>query len=336
VIYAAFLSVVLLGIVALGSVEGNGGSATGFLLSAAFSWAVFLKRVDLIGWISVGEHERLAGLGVGGVAGFALGKRAARTPARAARSATVAGGRQVRERSRLGSEATRRTARGSLEDSARSLAEVRLREARETVAAHERSGAGDGEDRKTRSGASATTPSARHGERSRGGSARSGGGGKPGGRSRAASPLPERYRAAKELVARAARNERSGGERWTRKDLARFAREDRALLQDSKDPADHSHRIGMDRARFEQLQGPDRERAARQIEKARRRDARRLEVSAESDGRPASDRPRLALERVRQIAGGDAPRRREHLRSLRRERRSRDHLSPRRNLSRGA
>ena len=44
VIYAAFLSVVLLGIVILGSVDGAGGSATGFLLSAAFSWAVFLKR----------------------------------------------------------------------------------------------------------------------------------------------------------------------------------------------------------------------------------------------------------------------------------------------------
>jgi hypothetical protein len=336
VIYAAFLSVVLLGIVTLGTVEGDGGSATGFLLSAAFSWAVFLKRGELIGCISVGEHERLAGLGVSGIAGFALGRRAARTPARAARSATVAGSRHVRERSRLGTEATRRTARGSLDDSARSLAEVRLREARETVAAHERSRAADREDRKTRSGPIATTPSAKPGERTRGGSARAGGESNPGDHSRAAPPLPERYRAAEELLARAARNETRGGERWTRKDLAGFAREDRALLRDSNDPADHSHRIGMDRSRFEGLEGPDRERAARQIEKARHRDAQRLEVSSASDGHPATERPRLALERLRQIADGDASPRREHLRALRRERRTHDHRFPRRNLSRGA
>jgi hypothetical protein len=336
VIYAAFLSVVLLGIVTLGSVEGDGGSATGFLLSAAFSWAVFLKRGELIGWISVGEHEHLAGLGVGGIAGFALGRRVARTPARAARSATVAGSRHVRERSRLGTEATRRTARGSLDDSARSLAEVRLREARETVAAHERSLAADGEDRKTRSGPRATTPSTKRGERTRGGSARAGGGSNPGDHSRAAPPQPERYRAAKELLARAARNETSGGGSWTRKDLAGFAREDRALLRNSNDPADHSHRIGMERSRFEGLDGPDRERTAQQIERARHRDAQRLEVSSDSDGHPATDRPRLVLERVRQVADGDASPRREHLRALRRERRTHDHQFPRRNLSRGA
>jgi hypothetical protein len=337
VIYAAFLSVVLFGIVILGSVEGNGGSATGFLLSAAFSWAVFLKRGDLIGWISVGEHERLAGLGVGGIAGFAIGRRAARSPARAVTKGAAVASRRSRERSRLVTETTRRTARDSLDGSARALADVRLREARETVAAHERSRAGAGEDRKTRSGPTATTPTAKQVERSRGGSTRSVGRDRPdGGRVLDAPPPPERLRAAKELVARAARNEKSGGESWTRRDLAGFAREDSALLRDSTDPADHSHRIGMERSRFERLQGPDRERAAEQIEKARHRDARRLEVSADVDGRPAIDRPRLALERVRQLADGDAPRRREHLRTLRRERRSRDHQFPRRNLSRGA
>jgi hypothetical protein len=339
VIYAAFLSVVLFGIVILGSVDGSGGSATGFLLSAAFSWAVFLKRGELVGWISVGEHERLAGLGVGGVAGFALGKRAARTPARAARSATVAGGRQVRERRKLGAEATRRTAKTSLDDSARALAEVRLREAHQTVDAYERARP-VGEGPRSRGAAD----EARSPEPPRSGSAR-GRGATDAARSRrsptsgraggADSPPPGRYRAAKELLARADRNEKSGGERWTRKDLAGFAREDRALLRDSRDPADHAHRIGMERSRFEQLQGPDRERAAEQIEKARSRDARRLDVSSETGGRAALDRPRLALERVRQVAGGDAPRRREHLRTLRRERRSRGHLAPRRNLSRG-
>jgi hypothetical protein len=337
VIYAAFLSVVLLGIVTLGSVEGSAGSATGFLLSAAFSWAVFLKRGDLIGWISVGEHERLAGLGAGGVAGFALGRRTARAPARAARSATTAGAHRARERRRLGAEATRRTARGSLDGSARALADVRLQEARETVAAHERSGAGDGEDRKARSGPKSATPSTKEGEGARGGAKRPAA---PEGREgRRASPAPasaERLRSAKELIARAERNEGRGGERWSRRDLASFAREDRALLRDSSDLADHSHRIGMERSRFEQLSGPDRERATEQIEKARRRDAQRVEISTDPDPGPRLERPRLALERLRQSADGEGSERREHLRTLRRERRSRDYRSPRRNLSRGA
>ena len=65
VIYAAFLSIVLLGISILGAVNGPAGSATGFLLSVAFTWAVFLKRAELIGWISVGEAERSAARGIG-------------------------------------------------------------------------------------------------------------------------------------------------------------------------------------------------------------------------------------------------------------------------------
>jgi hypothetical protein len=343
VIYAAFLSVVLLGILTLGSVDGAGGSATGFLLSAAFAWAVFLKRHDLIGWISVGEHERLAGLRVGGLAGFALGRRAARAPAKVATSGATLAARHTRERSRLRTEATRRTARGSLEDSARALADARLGEAKETVAAHERSRISHGEDRRTRSGPRTTTPSAGKGEPARGGSEAPAS--VPGGRradrlprskSDPSAPPPEPYRAAKELVARATRNEQRGGERWTRRDLQAFAREDRDLLRTSSDPADHAHRIGLDRRRFEELSGPDREQAAQRIEKARRRDARRLEVGTDQGEHPARERPRLALERIRQLGEGAAPDRRQHLRALRRERRSRDHLAPRRNLSRGA
>jgi hypothetical protein len=335
VIYAAFLSVVLLGIVVLGSIDGAGGSATGFLLSAAFAWAVFLKRHDLIGWISVGEHERLAGLGVGGVAGFALGRRAAPAPARAVTKGAAAASRRSREHSHVVTEATRRTARDSLADSARTLADVRLREARETVAAHERSRVGDGEDRKTRSGPPATTHSKKEHGPARGGSTR------PGGRAerddrRARPAPPEPVRAAKELIARAERNEQRGGERWSRRDLQGFVRQDRELLRGSTDPVDHAHRIGLDRRRFEQLSGPERERAEERIEKARRRDAKRLEVSADDGGHPARERPRLALERVRQLGEGASPKRREHLRALRRERRGRDRLATRRNLSRGA
>jgi hypothetical protein len=340
VIYAAFLSVVLLGIVVLGSVDGAGGSATGFLLSAAFSWAVFLKRQELIGWISVGEHERLAGLGTAGVAGFALGRRAARSPARAVTKGAAAASTRTRERSRLATEATRRTAKDSLGQSARALADVRLREARETVAAEGRPG---------RNGAPGYPPDPSTAERPKtrrtdaSGDAVHRDAEAPRAQPRSARPAdpapsgpPERVRAARELVARARRNQAGGGERWRAEDVRRFAREDRDLLRNSTDPADHAHRIGLERSRFEELRGGDRERAEAQIEKARRRDARRLEVSTGSDGRGAAERPRLALERIRQLGEGEAPRRREHLRRLRRERRSQDHLAPRRNLSRGA
>jgi hypothetical protein len=340
VIYAAFLSIVLMGIVVLGSVDGAGGSATGFLLSAAFSWAIFLKRHELIGWISVGEHERLAGLGVGGLAGFAFGRRAARAPARAARSATVATARQARERSERRSEATRRIARGSLDDSARSLGDARLREARETVAAHDPTQPGRSSQAEVPGSAREVAASGRDARKSHPD-------GSPAQDRQARSPKSSdpvqpgrqpagRHRAAKELIARAERNEARGGERWTRRDLAGFAREDRRLLRESSDPAEHAHRIGMDRRSFEELRGPDREQAARRIEKARRRDAQRLEVDSRSEGHPVAGRPRLALERLRQVGEGAAPDRREHLRALRRERRSRDQPSPRRNLSRGA
>lgn len=338
VIYAAFLSIVLLGIVVLGSVDGAGGSATGFLLSAAFAWAVFLKRHDLIGWIRVGEHERLAGLGVDGLAGFAIGRRAVRTPARAARSASLATARQARERKELRTEATRRVARDSLEGSARALGDARLREAREMVTAHEPT-----EPDGPRPGRPGDSPAAGLGEIRRRSAARSSGRlPRPAETPRPdleqeaseAAPTPERRRA-QELIARAERNEARGGERWTRRDLAAFAREDRRLLRTSEDPADHAHRIGLDRRRFERLTGPDRERAVEQIEKARRRDARRLELGAE-DRHPAGQPARLAFERLRQVGEGALPERREHLRRLRRERRGRGRPSPRRNLSRGA
>jgi hypothetical protein len=338
VVYAAFLSIVLLGIVVLGSVDGAGGSATGFLLSAAFAWAVFLRRHELIGWISVGEHERLAGVGIGGLAGFALGRRAARGSARAARSATVATTRGSRERKEMRVEATRRVAGDSLDETARALGDARLREARETVADHRlRKADREGSDRRTgssgpnsRPGPSGADPDdARRRSRSRKrGGEHDGGPSEP-------EPTPDRVRAAEELVARARRNEARRGERWGRRDLDRFAREDRRLLRESKDPADHAHRIGLDRLRFEKLHGAERERAEERIEKARRRDLQRLEVSAE-DRHPAGQPARLAFERLRQVGEGALPERLEHLRALRRERRDRDRLGPRRRPRRGA
>jgi hypothetical protein len=336
VVYAAFLSIVLLGIVILGAVDGPGGSATGFLLSAAFSWAVFLKRGDLIGWISVGDHEHLAGVGVGALAGFGLARRVGRAPARTARTASGNARERIRERTALGAEATRRTAGDAVGRSARALANQRYQEAERTVAAYELGGAQE-----------VARPVAAQG------SARPKAPTPP----RAAKPAPvlevarrdpraplprdvdrptaERYRAAKELVSTARRNEERGGERWSKRDLARFVSEDRELLRRSEDPADHAHRAGYERSRFEELKGPERERAEQQIEKARKRDVQRLEVATEKPARVAGQ-GRQALERVRQSADGEGATRRDHLRGLRRERRSRHHLAPRRNLSRGA
>jgi hypothetical protein len=346
VIYAAFLSVVLFGIVILGSVDGSGGSATGFLLASAFSWAVFLKRSDLIGWISVGDHEHLAGVGIGGLAALGLATRLGRSPARRARTAAAATPARTRERSRLSTEATRRTARDSLAGSARALGDERLREARRTIAAYEEPRPSLSARETSRPDPVQTRPGPVTPDRS--GTAAPDGPhrGASTDRSRASAPdsparspeipTPERYRAAKELVARAERNSEGGGERWTRKDVARFAKEDRELLRASTDPAEHAHRAGYERARFETLEGPDRDRAEARIEKARRRDLQRLEVTTKPEQAAATDRPNLLAERGRQLAGGEGPNRRTHLRTLKRERRRTDHLTPRRNLSRGA
>jgi hypothetical protein len=343
VIYAAFLSVVLLGIVVLGSVDGSGGSATGFLLSAAFSWAVLLKRHDLIGWISVGEHERLAGLGVGALAGFGFARRAGATPVRAARTASQSVVRSARERSSLGAEATRRTARAKVAESARALAEQRHREAAETVAAFETRT--DGQTvgsqpagSRVRSSDSAA-PREMDGQKAEpsptGNPSESGAAtGREAREAENPRPTPERYRAAKQLLARARRNEERGGDEFSERDLARFAAEDRELLRNSTDPGDHAHRAGFERERFDELKGPERQRAEERIEKARKRDLQRLDLVGETPT-AVLGKARQVAERVRQGGEGEAVDRRVHLRSLRRERRGRDHLS-RRNLSRGA
>jgi hypothetical protein len=238
-------------------------------------------------------------------------------------------------------EATRRVAGDSLDETARALGDARLREALETVADHRLRTADERRsDRRTRSsgrnrrpGPSGTGAPDPDDPRRRSRSRRRGGG--HDGRASEPDPTPDHVRAAEELIDRARRNEARRGERWTRRDLDRLAREDRRLLRESRDPADHAHRIGLDRRRFERLQGAERERAEERIEKARRRDLGRLEVSAE-DRHPAGQPALLAFERLRQIGEGALPERLEHLRALRRERRGREYPDPRRRPRRGA
>jgi hypothetical protein len=149
-----------------------------------------------------------------------------------------------------------------------------------------------------------------------------------------ATTREERYRAAKRLLAGAERNQQRFGVRWSDRDLERFAAEDRELLQRSRDPADHSHRAGYERAQFEALRGDERERAEAEIEKARRRDLKRVTLTSEPPGRVVG-RGRVAAERVRQGLEGAGGERRRRLRALRRERRL-DQTPERRYLSRGA
>jgi len=326
VIYAAFLSIVLLGISILGRVDGSGGSATGFLLSSAFTWSVFLKRTELIGLLSIGEPERAAGrgIGLGGFMALSAGRKVSRGAGDSLRGVARRGADWHRERRSLGVEATRETARGSLRNSARALADQRYKDARQTV---ERFEAPSSERSK---GAPRETgqPGSRVGAAGRRAATDSGRGA-----AAETGPSREQYEEARGLIARAERNQSRLGKRWSDRDLQRFAKEDGELLRRSHDPAEHSHRAGIERTRFEALRGPDRERAEVEIEKARKRDLRRLSVS--QPGRKIADRPRVVAERVRQGVEGSASERRTQLQKLRRERRPIDRLAPRRNLSRG-
>ncbi len=319
VIYAALLSVVLAGI----SILGGLGGASGFLLSCAFTWSVFLKRAELVGWLSIGEVEPGHGRGfVGQIVALSTARRMARGVSGAVKGVGGRATSWASTRATEGGEATRRTARGSLRDSARALADQRHREARRTVTEYE----------------------ARHGRPGRAGGKGSWGV-RVGCRPRLAQPAVgsaaqppavadrERYERARELVARAERNQRSLGERWSERDLGRFAAEDRALLEGSRDPADHAHRAGYERASFEALRGPEREQAEEAIEKARKRDRQRL-LATDPPGRVAG-RGRQAVEALRQHGEGSTQQRREHLRGLRRERRAANAFPARRNMSRG-
>jgi hypothetical protein len=328
VIYAAFLSIVLLGISILGRSDGSGGSATGFLLASAFTWSVFLKRTAVIGLLSIGESGRGGerGFGLGGIAGLTAGRKLTRGAGESLRGVARRGADLHRQRRSLGVEATRETARSSLQGSARALADQRYAEAKQTVERFEAPASGRGAESRDQ----LRPPGS--GERDKvvdPSTDRSAAGDGPG-----SAPTRERYEAARSLVVRVKRNEDRLGERWSDRDLQGFAQKDRELLESSSEPKDHAHRAGISRSSFEELRGPERERAEVEIEKARKRDLARLSVS--EPGSRATDRPRLAVERVRQGLDGSNSERRSELQRLRRERRSSEHLAPRRNLSRGA
>jgi hypothetical protein len=304
-------------------------------MSSAFAWAVFLKRAELVGWMSIGEAERGERGFVGKMAAFTLARRLSQSTGGAVKGVGRRGANWARTRSAERGEATRETAKGSLQDSARALADQRYRQAKRTVGRVESEPAPDGD----------IGPDAAKGSKGRKGEKVAAGTPEPVAaprrgedrRPRAAREVDhprEGYEQARSLLTRADRNQRQLGRRWSDRDLERFEAEDRELLRHSRNPADHAHRAGYDRAQFEELQGPDRERAEAAIEKATKRDRQRLDVAGSVPGRVIG-RPRQSAEGLRQRYEGEGPRRREQLQRLRRDRRAASHLAARRNLSRG-
>jgi hypothetical protein len=280
-----------------------------------------------------------------------MGGRVAGVPGGALRGVARRAGELHRSRRALGAAATRETAKHSLQGSARALAEQRYSAAAQTVRDFEGAGAaatsaaaaklskggrgtgkGDAERPLERAAGSGAVAEGGRGQRPAD-SIRSAGKSRGG-----ASPTPERYRRAKELLSQVERNQARLGERWSGRDLRRFEAEDQELLENSRDPADHAHRAGYERTRFEALSGPERQRAEEEIERARKRDSKRQAVASMLPGR-IRGRRRQGAERMRQATeeAGDfgSSGRYEQLRRLRRERRA-DPLTSRRNMSRGA
>lgn len=188
VIYAAFLSVVMLGITVLGTALGGG--ATGFLLAAAFSWAVFLKRSELVGFMTIEPTPSggAASLGTEFAAYKAarLGGRLVGAPLQVAGGLGRRTGRLVAHRVRSGDEATREAARGGLADGARALADERYREALRTVGDYEAQSSGpstgtSGSDDPTKSRDEGSTETSQSDKRRKGGKRRQGSTGSSGG-----------------------------------------------------------------------------------------------------------------------------------------------------------
>ena len=294
--------------------------------ACAFTWSVFLKRAELVGWMNFGEAERLAGkMLVTQLAALGGERRAKRREDRAERGGARRGEGKAPAGGAERKPQSAETARKGLGESTLALAEQRHREATGTVRAFEARG-GHVWPRSQASperapGDLTATPRGR---------------GEP---APATRPPTEsewhRYEQAKGLLERTTADERRGGEKWTPAHLAKVAEEDRELLRRSADPADHAHRAGFDRRQFEELRGPERERAIEAIEKARLRDQQRLEVVSAEPGR-VRGRSRRPAEGRRPPRKEESPaQRRERLQRLRRERQRTPDRGLRRNLSRG-
>jgi hypothetical protein len=158
IVYAAFLSVVLLGMTILGKV----GDATGFLLACAFAWAVFLKRIELIGWMSVGDVE--GGRNVSPIAQFLAwsgARRMTRTATGTVRGIGSRGAHNWRQRFGSRNEELSQRAKGRIESSARRMSDPRIDAARAPVSGPEANRAGAPQNRQAPGGGSTSSAAPR-------------------------------------------------------------------------------------------------------------------------------------------------------------------------------
>ena len=193
-----------------------------------------------------------------------MGGRVAGVPGGAVRGVASRANQLRRSRAALGAEATRETAKSSLQGSARALADQRLRDARQTLAAAEGAGSASSAGAESRD-SSAPSGKAKGKRKGSTGPVAADPGSADAGKGQAFEPPgPERYRR-REGAGRPRRSQR----KWLRWALERSrsapfrSRGPRAACSSSHDPADHAHRAGYERTQFEALRGPERERAER-------------------------------------------------------------------------
>lgn len=140
-IYAAVLGVVVFGVGVITSAAGQINYVLAALLATMFVWAIFLKRDELMSWLSPGEHEGGAPRGLGQLYyGMQLGRASVGKVAAAAGIGAAAGtlaGRAVgggRTGRMSGAEAM---ARGEGDQKAAEYGDRRYEEKKQAVAEHD-------------------------------------------------------------------------------------------------------------------------------------------------------------------------------------------------------
>jgi hypothetical protein len=316
-VYAALLAVVLFATTVVSSAVPEGaGEFMAFLVSAGLWWAVFLKRDDILSFLSVTSDEGGSGR-VGAFTGLYLtrqiGERLAAAPALAARTAGAgarAGRGGVSGRLAERGEATRGAARAALDRQAEArlgsryeaertlLGEQASRRKRLAELAASRTDAVREARRHAKLARASDGPEReRHREAERAALARAEEvrAAHASLRERVASAAP-REAEAREFVSAAERLERDSGSRFTREQLAQ-ARE--AIRREAdrpvSDPA-HAWRVGMAPERYAALAGRERESARAEVARQLRADGAAFGAIAD---RPAGLAGARRTERVR-------------------------------------
>jgi hypothetical protein len=329
-IYAALLSVVLFATTVVGSlIRGGGGvgAMMSFLVMAGLWWAVFLKREELVAWISVSRDDSEGGSGaLGRLTGLYAATRmggAILRPLGAGAGGAARGAAGAAAGGFLGSrhdraEGTRRVAEGELERRARERLAGRRRDAENLISEQagrrarlaaltaERAEAVEAAGRHRAAGSDAPDRWARgrHQDASRDADQRGERLAAEHGELSARIAADEaREAGARAFLARAEERRAASGSEWSAGNLAN-ARE--AIRRDANQPVSsgvHAWRVEMTPERYERLEGRERETAHRKVADALRQD--RTAFGA------IPDRPEGAVKRAGQRAYRGAVRR-EH------------------------